>query len=54
MAHVKKAAHILIFAVTVHAWHLVTSDRMLDAAADVGLDKVATIALQAVKLSGKE
>jgi hypothetical protein len=48
--HIAHAFHVVIFALTVHVWHLVTSDRMLDAYADVGLDKVATIALNISKM----
>jgi hypothetical protein len=54
MRHVQHAAHVLIFALTVHVWHVVTSDRMLDAVYDVGLDKAATLTLHAVKLAGGE
>jgi hypothetical protein len=54
MRHVQHAAHVLIFALTVHVWHVVTSDRMLDAMADVGLDKIATVTLQAVKIRAGE
>jgi hypothetical protein len=45
MRHLQHFAHVVIFALTVHVWHLVTSDRLLDAYADVGLDKIADIAL---------
>jgi hypothetical protein len=45
----KTAAHVTLFSLTIHVWHLATSDRMLDAAADVGLDKVATLALRAAR-----
>jgi hypothetical protein len=50
----KTAAHVTLFSLTIHAWHLVTSDRMLDAATDVGLDKAATLMLRAVKVGGAE
>jgi hypothetical protein len=45
MRHLQHLAHVVIFALTVHVWHLVTSDRLLDAYVDVGLDKIADIAL---------
>ena len=45
MARFRHLVHALIFALTVHVWGMVTSDRMLDAMADVALDKGATIAL---------
>ena len=53
MRHVEKALHIIVFALTVHVWHIVTSDRMLDAIADVGLDKVADITLIATHIVEK-
>jgi hypothetical protein len=53
MAHAKKALHVLLLALTVHVWHMVTCDRFLDAAADVGLDKVATIALHVLSVRGE-
>lgn len=43
--HIAHAFHVVLFALTVHVWHLVTSDRLLDAYADVALDKGADIAL---------
>ena len=45
MEHIRHFAHVVLFALTVHVWHLVTSDRLLDAYADVALDKGADIAL---------
>lgn len=53
MRHIAKVAHVLVFALTVHVWHIATSDRMLDAVADVGLDKAATITLRAVHIAGE-
>jgi hypothetical protein len=50
MKALQHAAHIAAVALALHVWHLATSDRMLDAAADVGLDKAATFALHAAKL----
>jgi hypothetical protein len=35
---VERTIHVLLFSLTIHVWHMVTSDRMLDAYADVGLD----------------
>jgi hypothetical protein len=48
--HIAHAAHVVLFALTVHVWHLVTSDRFLDAYADVGLDKIADITLKISKV----
>ena len=57
MQHAKKAAaaaiHILIVSTSIHLYHLVTSERMMDAAADVGLDKITTITLKAFKVSAE-
>jgi hypothetical protein len=53
MHHLKNAAHVLIFVFSVHVWHMLGSDRMLDAFADVGLDKVADIVLVASHISEK-
>ena len=46
MRHLIHAAHIALFALTVHLWHTVASDRMLDAYADVGMDKAVTFILR--------
>jgi hypothetical protein len=51
--HIAHAFHVVVFVLTVHVWHMVTSDRFLDAYADVGLDKVADIALHVGKLTGE-
>jgi hypothetical protein len=45
--------HVVIISLTVHVWHFVTSDRMLDAAADVGLDKITTISLRVAHIAGE-
>lgn len=37
--------HVITLTIGAHAYHILTSDRMLDAAADVALDKAADIAL---------
>jgi hypothetical protein len=37
--------HVSVLSV---AFHAMTSDRMLDAYADVGMDKVATVAMRAI------
>ena len=46
--------HILIVSISIHVYHFVTSDRMLDAATDVALDKVATITLHVAHIAGGE
>ena len=53
MQQLQKVLHIIVFALTVHAWHMVTSERMLDAFSDVALDKVADIALVATHILEK-
>lgn len=53
MRHVHKVVHVLVFTLTVHVWHLVSSDRMLDAATDVALDKAATVTLRVIHISGE-
>jgi hypothetical protein len=57
MSRIHKAgaavAHILIVSLSIHVYHFVTSDRMLDAAADVGLDKIATVTLHAIHVSAE-
>lgn len=49
MQHAKKAlialVHAAVVSLSIHAYHLAMSDRMLDAASDVALDKAADIAL---------
>ena len=50
----KTVAHVTIFSLTVHCWHLVTSDRMMDAIADVGLDKAADIALVTLHVEARQ
>ena len=47
LRHLIHAAHIALFALTVHLWQTVASDRMLDAYADVGMDKAVTLFLRA-------
>jgi hypothetical protein len=45
MAKFRKTAiaivHVTVFSFSVHVWHFVRSDTMVDAATDVGLDKIA-------------
>jgi hypothetical protein len=57
MSKLHKAAaaigHILIVSIGLHAYSFVTSDRMIDAATDVALDKVTTIALHAFKMGAE-
>ena len=57
MQHAKKAAaaagHILIVTLSIHIYHFVTSDRFMDAAADVGLDKITTMTLHVFKVSAE-
>lgn len=53
MRHVQRLAHIVVFALTVHVWHVVTSDRFLDAYADVAMDKVATVALRSFHIAAE-
>lgn len=49
MQHAKKELvallHAAVVSLSLHAYHLATSDRMLDAASDVALDKGADIVL---------
>lgn len=49
MQHAKKAlialVHAAVVSLSLHVYHLATSDRMLDAASDVALDKASDIAL---------
>jgi hypothetical protein len=52
--HIRHFAHVVLLALTVHVWHLVTSDRLLDAYADVALDKGADIVLHVSNVLGKE
>jgi hypothetical protein len=52
--HIAHAFHVIVFVLTVHVWHLVTSDRLLDAYADVALDKGADIVLQVSHVMAKE
>lgn len=47
-------AHVLIVSLSIHVYHFVTSDRMLDAATDVALDKVATVSLHIARIGGGE
>jgi hypothetical protein len=57
MRAIKKAAvalaHVTVVSLTLHAWHVVTSERMLDAMADVGLDKAADLTLRAAQVEVK-
>lgn len=54
MRHATKVIHILVFTLTVHVWHIVASDRMLDAYADVAIDKVATVGLKTIHVAAGE
>lgn len=57
MQHAKKAAaaagHILIVTIGLHLYHFIASDRFMDAAADVGLDKITTLTLKTFKVSAE-
>lgn len=52
MARLKSAARVAIHATflsfAIHAWHCIASDRMLDAAYDVGLDQAVKFGERAI------
>jgi hypothetical protein len=57
MSRLHKAAaavsHILVVSIGLHVYHFATSDRMLDAFADVGLDKITSITLATFKMGAE-
>jgi len=57
MSKLHKAAaaigHILVVSIGLHVYHFVTSDRMIDAATDVAMDKATTVALHAFKMGAE-
>lgn len=48
-----RLVHVLAFSLAMHVYHVATSDRMLDAAADVALDKAADVLLISAHVLGE-